>query len=260
MAAPATAQLCFGSVRHKRLQPCVHAFGYGVFYLRLPLRTLAARGTPRLRLFSFERANLLSFHARDHGDRSGALLPWLDALLAREGVTDAGGEIWLQTFPRVFGYVFNPVSFYFCHRADGALRAVVCEVHNTFGERHCYLLEDSRGIKPGQELTARKVFHVSPFFDVAGAYRFRFLQAERDGAPVHLARIDYDADGGPALQTSVSGRALPLSDASALRALLRYPLMTIGVVLRIHVQALRLWCKRLRFHSKPVLPTHEVTR
>jgi hypothetical protein len=146
---PPEPQLCFGQVRHTRLRPALHAFEYGHYFLRLPLRTLGARDFG-CALFSRNRFNLLSFHDADHGGGSGALLDWIDTLMRAEGVPDADGEVWLQTMPRVLGFVFNPVSFWFCHRRDGALRAVLCDVRNTFGERHCYLLDQWPGARRAQ--------------------------------------------------------------------------------------------------------------
>ena len=257
-AAP-QAQLCFGQVRHTRLRPARNAFEYGNYYLRLPLRTLGQGGFG-CALFSRNRFNLLSFMDRDHGDGKQPLLAWLDALLVKEGIVDADGEVWLQAMPRVLGFVFNPVSFYFCHRRDGGLRAVLCDVRNTFGERHFYLLDTGWDIEAGAELTARKVFHVSPFCKVEGSYRFRFVKAMRGQRERTLACIDYHDADGRLLQTSVSGLSAPLTNASVARAFFLYPLMTFGVVLRIHVQALRLWIKRVPFFSKPVIPEQKVTR
>jgi len=257
------AQLCFGQVRHKRLRPAANAFAYATYYLRLPLRTMG-EGDFGCALFSRNRFNLLSFRDADHGDGSGQLLAWIDALLRREGVLDADGEIWLQTMPRVLGFVFNPVSFWFCHRADGALRAVLCDVRNTFGERHFYLLDTGADIANGAELRARKVFHVSPFCQVEGSYRFRFTRVLRikDGAAhdTSVACIDYDDAAGPLLLTSLSGSAAPINASTAARAFFGYPLMTAGVVLRIHLQAARLWLRRVPFFSKPEPPTQEVSR
>jgi DUF1365 family protein len=169
--------------------------------------------------------------------------------------------VWLHTFPRVFGYVFNPVSFWFAHRSDGSLRAVVCEVNNTFGERHCYLLahDDGRPLAWGEEVSARKVFHVSPFCAIDGRYRFRFMLTE-GAAPRFVGRIDHDANDGPLLQTSLSGALEPLTDRALLRALFGYPAFTLGVIARIHWQALRLFLKRVPFFSKPAPPAHPVTR
>ncbi|RSZ58595.1 DUF1365 domain-containing protein [Massilia atriviolacea] len=257
------AQLCFGQVRHTRLRPVVNAFAYATYYVRLPLRAI---GTQRFgcALFSRNRFNLLSFADADHGDGKQPLVDWIDALLLREGITDADGEVWLQTMPRVLGYVFNPVSFWFCHRRDGALRALVCDVRNTFGERHFYLLDTGADIANGQELRARKVFHVSPFCQVQGGYRFRFTHLLRmnDGRAQDstLACIDYDDADGPLLQTSLSGNAVPITSGSVARAFFGFPLMTAGVVARIHLQALRLWLRRVPFFSKPTPPQHKVTR
>ncbi len=258
MLPPDAAQLCFGQVRHTRLRPVRNAFAYAGYYLRLPLRSLG-QDAFGCALFSRNRFNLLSFCDADHGDGRAPLLDWIDGLLKREGVPDADGQIWLQAMPRVLGFVFNPVSFWFCHRADGALRAIVCDVRNTFGERHFYLLDTGAPIGNGSELRARKVFHVSPFCPVQGGYRFRFSRAMR-AAEQTIARIDYDDAAGPLICTSVSGTAAALTNASVARAFFGYPLMTFGVVLRIHLQALRLWLRRVPFFTKPAAPQQEVTR
>ncbi len=259
----ATPLISTGLVRHSRLRPAANTFSYGVFTLMLPLRTLGDAGLGS-RLCSRNRINLLSFHDRDHGDGQSPLLDWIDRLLQAEGVADADGEIWLQTFPRVLGYVFNPVSFWFCHRKDGALRAIVCEVNNTFGERHCYLLDTGTPLAWGQALAARKVFHVSPFCAVEGSYRFRFMRTTQRVGDADIerivARIDYHDAQGPLLLTSVSGSLQPLRDAAAVRAFLQHPMMTLGVIARIHWQALKLFAKRVPFFSKPLPPTHTVSR
>jgi DUF1365 family protein len=216
------------------------------------------------RLCSRNRFNLMSFYDRDHGDGKTPLLQWIDQLLKSEQVEDADGEIWLQTFPRVLGYVFNPVSFWYCHRRNGELRAIVCEVNNTFGERHCYLLDTGGAMPWGVLLAAKKVFHVSPFCAVEGNYRFRFMRTTQtiDSRNIEriVARIDYDDNEGPLLLTSVSGVLSPLSNASATEAFLRHPLMTIGVIARIHWQALRLFIKRVPFFSKPLPPSSSLSR
>ncbi len=252
-----------GQVRHSRLRPAENTFSYGVFTLMLPLRALGDAGFDN-RLCSRNRFNLIAFHDRDHGDGHSALLPWIDSLLHSEGISDADGEIWLQTFPRVLGYVFNPVSFWFCHRRNGELRAIVCEVNNTFGERHCYLLDTGDAMPWGVTMSAKKVFHVSPFCAVEGQYRFRFMrttqQVGNEDIERIVSRIDYDDTQGPLLLTSISGRLQPLSTASAALAFLRHPLMTLGVILRIHWQALKLFIKRVPFFSKPLPPPTSLSR
>lgn len=237
----ATPQLCLGHVMHRRLRPRVNAFVYPVFYVQLPLRALADCGRG---IFSVDRWNLLALHCADHGPRDGSpLLPWICRLLREHGLPD-DGEIVLQTFPRVLGYVFNPVSFWFCHDRQGALIAVLAEVNNTFGGHHSYLLhEHGRALPDGAELRADKCFHVSPFCQVEGAYRFRF---RRQGAS-QVARIDYADADGDLLLTSISGRPQGWSGGRLLAAFLRMPLLTLGVIWRIHWQAFRLWCKGVPF-------------
>lgn len=237
----ARPRLFIGHVMHRRLRPRLNAFVYPVFYVQLPLADLEAARRP---LFSVDRFNLLSFHRRDHGPRDGSpLLPWIRECLRENGLAD-DGEVVLQCFPRVLGYVFNPVSFWFCHDRGGQLIAVLAEVSNTFGGRHSYLLHDGgRPLADGAELRAGKDFHVSPFCDVEGAYRFRF-HLQRN-CPV--VRIDYDDAAGEVLLTSISGRPQAWSSGALLAAFARMPLLTAGVIWRIHWQALKLWLKGVPF-------------
>lgn len=233
---------------HRRLRPVVNAFAYPVFYVQLPLRQLAAA---KRAVFSLDRFNLLSFHRRDHGPRDGGpLLPWIEQLLRTHGLP-ADGEVVLQAFPRVLGFVFNPVSFWYCHDRAGELIAVLAEVNNTFGGTHAYLLHrNGAPMRDGDEFQAEKAFHVSPFNDIEGGYRFRF-HLERG---VQLARIDYEDDAGSLLLTSISGRPVRWSSGALLGALARMPFLTFGVVARIHWQALRLWIKGVPFvgaHPQP---------
>jgi DUF1365 family protein len=243
---PATPLLATGVVRHRRLRPTVNAFQYPTYFLLLPMRALRTRPDAAV---SRNRFGLLSFHDRDHGDGGADALAWLDGLLHEQGVPDADGEVWLQTYPRVLGYAFKPVSFWYCERRDRSLAAIVVEVNNTFGERHCYLLAGAE-LGFGRELQARKVFHVSPFCAVQGGYRFRFM---RTGERI-VARIDHDDNAGALLQTSISGHLQPLTAASRRSAFFGMPLMTLGVIARIHWQALRLWLKRVPFFGKPAPP------
>ena len=250
------ALLGFGEVRHTRIRPVRNAFAYGTYFLMLPMRTLRREGFGAL---AHNRFAPLSFFDTDHGDgrtaAQGGALAWLDTLLASEGIADVDGEVWLHCYPRVLGFTFKPVSFWYCHRKDGALRAVVVEVNNTFGERHCYLLDQPQF---GVELRADKVFHVSPFCPVEGSYRFRFMVTADQQRTV--ARIDYDDANGPLIQTSVSGTLVPLNVRSVRRALWRYPAMTLGVVLHIHWQAFKLFLKRAPFFGKPVPPANFTSR
>lgn len=255
-ATQAQALIGFGEVRHTRLRPHHHAFVYPTYFLFLPMRSLQRDGPGAL---ARNRRAALSFYDADHGDgrsaEKGGALAWLDELLVREGITDAQGQVWLHTYPRVLGFTFKPVSFWYCHRTDGSLRAIVAEVNNTFGERHCYLLDAPAF---GVELRAAKVFHVSPFCKVEGSYRFRFMCTPDLTRTV--ARVDYDDAAGPLIQTSVGGQLQPLTPASVRHALLHYPLMTLAVVARIHWHALRLFIKQAPFSRKPPPPVHFTTR
>jgi len=259
MTMDAVAQIGFGQVRHTRLRPRRHAFAYDTFFLMLPMRQLDKRSA--VGALAVNRAAAISFFDCDHGDgrgpEQGGALAWLLDMLQREGIDDADGEVWLHTYPRVLGYTFKPVSFWYCHRADGRLRAIVVEVNNTFGERHCYLLDAPHY---GTEQLADKCFHVSPFCRVEGRYRFRFMRIARDGQARTVVRVDHDDAQGPLIQTSVSGQLQPVTVDALRRALWRYPAMTLMVMARIHWQALQLWLKRVRFFSKPPAPEQFVTR
>ena len=262
--ARAQSLLGIGEVRHTRLRPVRNGFAYPTYFLLLPMRSL--RDQPAKALVR-NRFGLVSFHDADHGDGRADSLAWLDGLLAREGIADAKGEVWLQCYPRVLGHTFKPVSFWYCHRDDASLAAIVVEVNNTFGERHCYLLRGPE-LAFGREVRAAKQFHVSPFCAVAGEYRFRFMRTDlhpsagpsRRDRQRTVARIDHHDTAGVLLQTSISGELEPLSKRALRAAFFKWPLMTLGVVARIHWQALRLWAKRVPFFAKPESPQSFVTR
>lgn len=248
-------------VAHRRSRPRENAFRYRVAYLCLSLDALEGAAGRWLKL---DRPGLVSFRRADHGGRDGGdLKDWLHSLLDEHGLgAVCDGDAVLMTMPRMLGYVFNPVSFWFCRDRAGALRAVLCEVNNTFGETHCYLVhhDDHRVLQPDEWFDGRKAFHVSPFLPVEGHYRFRFrLDGPSEGQIVHVDVNYHDADG-LMLATSVGGRLEPLADRTVLRRFLGNPTMTLGVVARIHWQALKLWRKRARFYRKPAPPPEFVTR
>lgn len=240
-----------GQVWHHRLRPAEHRFCHGSYFLLLPMRQGRAQGwaVPR------RRFGWITFSDVDHGLGGADALAWFEQVLHQEGIRDADGEIWLQTYPRVLGHVFKPVSFWFAHRRDGSLAAVVAEVNNTFGERHCYVLHGPE-LQWGHEMSARKVFHVSPFNSVSGEYRFRFLRT----TDRFLARVDLHDEHGPVLRTSIGGQLQPYTPQLARRVFWSTPLMTLGVVARIHWHALRLLIKRVPFFRKPAAPERFVSR
>ena len=239
------AAIIVGDVVHERLRPVNHSFTYPLFCLRIPLGKLDEVG----KQMAVNRRGLVSFQERDHGARDGSsLLAWVRNILTLNDLETDGVSVDLHAFPRMFGYVFNPVSFWVCRRASGDVSAVLVEVNNTFGESHSYLLTPTSGdrIRSGELLTATKELHVSPFNEVRGQYSFRF----NFGADRWLARIDYDDGQGSLLNTHISGAAKPLTRANLRRSALRFPLQTLAVVARIHWHALRLFAKRVPFFGK----------
>ncbi|SKA22364.1 hypothetical protein SAMN02745126_04306 [Enhydrobacter aerosaccus] len=244
-------------VVHRRTRPATNSFRYRVPYLCLNLDALDHVGLHRLKI---DRPGLVAFYRKDHGARDGGdLLTWIRAILASHGLADrARGAIVLMTLPRLLGFVFNPVSFWFCHDTDGSLQAVLCEVNNTFGESHCYLVHhtEPRPLEPQHWVDGRKVFHVSPFLPVDGTYRFRF-RFEVDRV---LVDVQYHDSDGLLLKTSVGGQRKRLDDPQLLRHFLLNPTATFSVVARIHWQALRLWRKGIRWYRKPPPPRTAVTR
>jgi DUF1365 family protein len=245
-----------GWIMHQRQRPVVNRFRYPALFVCVPLSRWHEARAGALRV---EQPGLLSLHSKDHGARDGSpLLPWIRQLLATAGIHGADGEVWLSCFPRILGYVFNPVSFWYCENQAGHLIAVLAEVNNTFGERHLYLLahEDQRPIQNDDWLTAQKVFHVSPFCAVAGYYRFQF----RCATERRSVRIDYCDEAGVLIHTAITGSPQALTAANVLRTWLGQPWFTLGVMLRIHWQALRLWRKRVPFFRKPAPPLSTLSR
>ena len=234
-----------GSVMHRRLTPFAHGFRYGLAMYRLDLDELDAIDQ-RLRLFGVDRARPVSFRRGDH-------LPDVRALVSARGVEDAIARVELVTGCRVFGYVFNPVSFFFCYAEGDRLVAIACEVHNTFGESHTYVLRAEAA--PG-EWREKKVFHVSPFFTLDGTYRFRFSVSDS-----HLdAGIDLFRDGALQFVSHLRLDRRPLTDREILRHLVRYPLITVKVMAAIHWEALRLWWKGASYHPKPAYDPESARR
>jgi uncharacterized protein len=241
------AAIIVGEVLHARTRPAAHAFTYPLFCLRLPL----ARLDQVAAILPVNRRGLIAFHERDHGDRDGKpLFNWARDLLSQQGVTyDAATlDVELTTCPRLFGYVFNPVSFWVCRHLGDEVFAVIAEVNNTFGESHRYLLTpSSQGlIGSGETLFAAKQLHVSPFNEVRGGYEFRFNFSDGQW----LARIDYNDGDGVLLHTRVSGAASSLTRSGLRSVLWRFPLQSVAVVARIHWHALLLALKRVPFHGK----------
>ena len=246
-----------GSVMHRRFDQVPYSFRYRLFGLLLDIDRLT-RTTGSLRLLSHNRFNLFSIHDRDHGAKDGsALRPWIDRILGEAGITLNGGHVLLYCMPRVLGWGFNPLSVWYCYHSDGSLRAALCEVRNTFGEWHGYLLHDNGNpLAPVVRSQASKQFHVSPFFPVSGSYRFRLVPP----GDKLVTAIQYHRDGQLTLTAVQQGERRPLTDGRLLGAAWRYPLMSFAVIAGIHWQTLKIWLRGGRFHRKPERPPEEITR
>lgn len=238
-----------GSVMHSRLRPMRNRFEYRVFSLLVDVDELPAL-TRRLRWLSHNRFNLMSLHDRDHGDaRPGeSLRAWAERTLCAAGIEPPHGPIELLCFPRLLGYVFNPLSLWFCRDPAGRLMAVIYEVHNTFGGRHAYALpvvagQDERALQQrcGKEL------YVSPFIPMQAQYSFR-LKSPREAFALLIRER---GEEGEILRATLSGRRRPLTDSELLKAFAAHPLMTLKVIAAIHWHALRLWLKGARYHPDP---------
>jgi hypothetical protein len=248
--------LYFGNVMHARLRPFRHRFVYGVFSMLVDLEALPELDRTS-RLFGFNRVRLFSFDDADHGARDGtSTLAWVRARLAEAGLEAAGARIFALCFPRILGYVFNPITVYYAYDAAGRLGAILYEVKNTFGDQHGYLIPVAAAREPGSPVVQRaaKRFHVSPFIDMRADYRFRVNEPEEKLALL----IREDTPAGELLVASQTARRVTWSDRALLHAFFRYPLLTAKVMGAIHWEALRLWIKGAKYHPRPAPPADAV--
>ncbi len=248
--------LLFGQVMHRRFFPVQYRFVYRVFSLVLDLDQIGEVARTR-RWFSHNRFNLFAFHDRDHGAGDDTpLRDWLLGQVARLGLTLPIRRIEIQCMPRVLGYGFNPMTPWFCYGPTDELVAILCEVHNTFGERHGYLLHQE-GVPLAWPVrqSHSKGFHVSPFVGMQADYRFRFARAGDESSVV----IHEYQDDKLMLVAVQRGTRQELTDSNLLRAALAFPLLTFKVVALIHWQALKIWLRGATYFPKPAPPPEEVT-
>ncbi len=251
MTATRTSGLYAGKVTHRRLSPRRHQLRFRNYSLLFDIDELYNLEIPVL---SHNRWNLFSIYDRDHGPRDGtALRPWIDSQLRRAGVELDGGQVLMLAFPRILGYTFNPLTIWFCHGKDGSLRAVLYEIHNTFGHSKSHLVPIS-GIEPHRHGFAKEL-HVSPFFDREGGYEFT-LRPPGDRFSVS---IDYHVAGEKALTATMATRRRPLRTSTLLKAFFTHPLLTMRVTIGIHWHALLVWLKGVKYRPVPPPPQDLVT-
>jgi DUF1365 family protein len=256
------SMLIRGFVMHQRLRPVMHRFVYPVFFIRINLKQAEEnKSSLSSFLFGINQWRPMSFHFKDHGPRNGnALLPWIKNILT-EHELPSDGDVFLQAFPRVFGYVFNPISIWYCYDKDENLVAILAEVNNTFGEHHLYFLYDKKIQKSSTtkqnrwHFNSQKAMHVSPFCEVKGHYKFTFKEREK----TCLSKIDYYDSDECLLKTAISADKLAFNKSNLFSALLAQPFLTFGVMFRIHWNALILWVKRVPVFRLPIAPDHQIS-
>jgi len=250
------SRLYTGTVAHKRTRPKENSFRYQVYFLYLDLAELDELDAG-LKRFSHNGHALSQLRDRDHGPRDGSpLRPWIDALLARANIDLEGGRVCLLTFPRVLGFGFYPVSMWYCFHADGTPRAVLAEVHNTFGGRHNYLLHNGGNLFDlSSKPTVDKVFSVSPFIPMDARYEFRLTEP---GESLHVGIYDY-VEGPLLLVAGLDLTAQELTDEAIARAVRRFGPMSLRAWLLIHAQAIRIVSKGIRYIPPTPAPEEETS-
>ncbi len=241
---------------HKRLIPKVNKFLYKGYYICFDIAQIEKLQSV---FFSLNKFNIFSFYNRDHGARSNdSCANWIKETLQNENIK-IDGKIYLLTLPRILGYVFNPVSFWFCLNSQNQLQAVLAEVNNTFKESHNYLIYEKNGeaLSSQKFYEANKNFYVSPFMKVEGKYKFRFVFDDEKIA----IWIDYfDNESKLMLMTSLIGKRYDLTSLSLLRNFVTIPFNTFKIIFLIHFQAIKLFFKKIKYIKRPKKSDNNITR
>lgn len=246
MVAP---KILHAKVFHKRFFPRVNQFSYKLYYLVFPISKISELS--RNFIFRVNKHGLMSFFEKDHFPTHN-FSEWIKNLLLENQLKFEVGEVVLIAMPRVFGYVFNPVSFWFCFDKESNLKAVLAEVRNTFGESHNYLCynSDKSKIKQSDVICVEKMFHVSPFIERNGFYKFKFLFEEKS-KKIGVWIDHYDSEGKKLLATSILGKTTIYNTKNLFKCLIFYPLVTIKTILMIHWQALKIFSKGIKYIPLP---------
>ena len=243
-----------GTVIHKRFKPKVHSFNYSVFSLLIDLSELDLMNN-NLGIFSYNKFNIVSFYSKDHGPRDGSSLRnWVIENLKKNNIETEGIQIKLLCYPRIFGYVFNPLSVFYIYNKNSELISILYEVKNTFGEQHTYIFKTKKNENLIQHICKKK-FHVSPFIKMDCIYFFRLL---KPGNRVSVI-IDLQDQEGKILFASQDGEKSELNNKNLIRSYIKHPLMSFKIIVAIHFEAFKLWSKGIKFIKKKIKIKNNIT-
>ena len=243
-----------GTVTHKRFKPKINTFNYKVFSLLIDLSEIEVLDKT-LKLFSYDKFNIISFFNKDHGPRDGSSLKkWVTENLKKNDIVYNDIQIKLLCYPRIFGYVFNPLSVFYIYDKNSDLISILYEVKNTFGEQHTYVFKTKKDQNLIQHVCKKK-FHVSPFIAMNCIYFFRLL---KPGNKISVI-IDLQDPEGKILYASQDGVKSELNNSNLIKSYLKHPLMTFKIILAIHFEAFKLWTKGIKFISKKIKIKNNIT-
>jgi uncharacterized protein len=248
------SSIYIGKVVHKRFKPKIHSFKYKVFSLLIDLAELDLLNK-KLKIFSYNKFNIVSFYDKDHGARDGSSIKsWVIDNLKKNNINTNNIQIKLLCYPRILGYVFNPLSVFYIYDENSSLISILYEVKNTFGEQHTYIFKTNVSDNLIQHVCKKK-FHVSPFIEMDCVYFFRLL---KPGNKISVI-IDQNDKNGKVLYASQDGVKSEINNINLIKSYLAHPLMTFKIILAIHFEAFKLWSKGIRFIKKEFKIKNNVT-
>jgi DUF1365 family protein len=243
-----------GTVIHKRFKPKLHTFKYNVFSLLIDLSEVDLLDKT-LKIFSYNKFNIISFFNKDHGPRDGSSLKnWVIDNLKKKNIESNNIQIKLLCYPRIFGYVFNPLSVFYVYDKNSDLISILYEVKNTFGEQHTYIFKTKKEQNLIQHVCKKK-FHVSPFIEMNCVYFFRLLKPDNKISII----IDVQNPAGKILYASQDGLKSELNNNNLIKSYLKHPLMTFKIIIAIHFEAFKLWTKGIKFIKKKIKIKNNIT-
>ena len=243
-----------GTVIHKRFKPKSHFFKYSVFSFLIDLSELNYLNK-KVKFFSYNSFNLLSFYEKDHGNRDGSsLTQWVKKNLDDNYINSENVKIKLLCYPRIFGYVFNPLSVFYIYNTHEKLICILYEVKNTFGEQHTYIFKVN-GDRSLYQHSCSKKFHVSPFIEMNCEYFFRVL---KPGKRISVI-IDQYQINEKILYASQDGNRVDFNSKELIKSYIKHPLMTFKIISAIHFEAFKLWIKGIKFVKKKFKIKNNIT-